>query len=114
MAKKTNQSAIKGLSTKTKDIIFITLIFASVYIFLGKAISGGGFNASDNLASYSFEKYLEKAQEDGEFPLWVPHIFSGMPSYSAMLTTGDRWWDFAYKIIFSKKSIYSCFSHLRL
>lgn len=100
MAKKTNQSAIKGLSTKTKDIIFITLIFASVYIFLGKAIGSGGFNAPDNLASYSFEKYLDKAQEDGEFPLWIPHIFSGMPSYSAMLTTGDRWWDFAYKIIF--------------
>ena len=106
MAKKKNQSTIKGLSTKTKDIIFISLIFASVYIFLGKAIGGGGFNASDNLASYSFEKYLEKAEKDGEFPLWVPHIFSGMPSYSAMLTTGDRWWDFAYKIIFGLALIF--------
>lgn len=100
MTKKTNQSSKAGMSTRTKDIIFITLIFASVYIFLGKAITGGGFAASDNLASYSFTTYLEKAEQDGEFPLWVPHIFSGMPSYSGMLTTGDRWWDFTYTIVF--------------
>lgn len=100
MAKKQSKTATKGLSSRTKDIIFIILIFASVYIFLGDAVGGGGFNASDNLASYSFETYLEKAQEDGEFPLWVPYIFSGMPSYSAMLTTGDRWWDFSYKLVF--------------
>ena len=106
MAKKSIQSSKATMSTRTKDIIFITLIFASVYIFLGKAITGGGFAASDNLASYSFTKYLEKAQDDGEFPLWVPHIFSGMPSYSGMLTTGDRWWDFAYKIVFGLALIF--------
>lgn len=106
MTKKTNRSSKAGMSTKTKDIIFITLIFAAVYIFLGKAITSGGFAASDNLASYSFTKYLEKAEQDGEFPLWVPHIFSGMPSYSGMLTTGDRWWDFAYKIVFGLALIF--------
>lgn len=100
MAKNKSSNSKKTMSTRTKDIIFISLIFASVYIFLGSAISGGGFNASDNLASYSFTNYLEKADKDGEFPLWVPYIFSGTPSYSAMLTTGDRWWDFAYQIIF--------------
>lgn len=100
MPKKQSKSTTKKLSSKTIDIIFIVLIFASVYIFLGKAIGSGGFNASDNLASYSFENYLDKAKKDGEFPLWVPYIFSGMPSYSAMLTTGDRWWDFAYKLVF--------------
>lgn len=106
MTLKSKQSSTKNLSDKTKDIIFITLIFASVYIFLGKAITGGGFAASDNLASYSFTTYLEKAQDDGEFPLWVPHIFSGMPSYSGMLTTGDRWWDFTYKIVFGMALIF--------
>jgi hypothetical protein len=37
---------------------------------------------------------LEAAKKAGEFPLWLPYIFSGLPSYGALLTTGDRWWDF--------------------
>lgn len=79
---------------KYQDLAYCLGIVLAVVIFLGGAIFGAGFtNASDNMASMSFDNYLKQANESGNFPLWVPYIFSGMPSYAALLTTGDRWWD---------------------
>ena len=67
----------------------------AVLVFLRATLFGGGvFVSSDNIASGSFVPFLEAAKKNGEFPLWLPHIFSGLPSYAALLTTGDRWWDF--------------------
>jgi hypothetical protein len=79
---------------KYQDIIYIVAIMASVFIFFWGAISGGGFNSSDNIASRSFMTYLSDAKQTGNFPQWIPYIFGGMPSYSSLLTTGVRWWDF--------------------
>lgn len=79
---------------KYQDLAYCLGIVLAVFIFLGGAIFGHGFTgASDNLASMSFNNYLKQANESGNFPLWIPYIFSGMPSYAALLTTGDRWWD---------------------
>lgn len=79
---------------KYQDLAYCLGIVLAVFIFLGGAIFGYGFStASDNLASMSFSNYLKQANESGNFPLWIPYIFSGMPSYAALLTTGDRWWD---------------------
>lgn len=67
----------------------------AVLIFLRGTLFGGGtFFASDNIASGSFVPFLEAAKKSGEYPLWMPNIFSGLPSYAALLTTGERWWDF--------------------
>ena len=89
------------LAAKYQDFAFILLLIVSVYVFLGEAIFSGGFGASDNVASVSMRPYVEKAAEDGEFPQWIPNIFSGMPSFGAMLTTGERAWDFIPEVIFS-------------
>ncbi|HHS12849.1 MAG TPA: hypothetical protein ENN03_03660 [bacterium] len=40
----------------------------------------------DNLASRSFRPYVEKALDDGEYPLWNPYIYGGMPSFASLST----------------------------
>ncbi len=85
---------------KYQDLFFIGLLFILVYIFFSSAIFGNGFYVSDNLASKSFETYVNQADNDGSFPQWVPYIFSGMPSFAAMLTTGARAWAFIQSIFF--------------
>ena len=79
---------------KYQNYIFPVLIGLSIFIFLWAAITGGGFLASDNISYYSFSNYLKDANEAGEFPLWSPHIFSGLPIFEALLATGERSWDF--------------------
>jgi hypothetical protein len=76
------------------DWLFVGALLVAVLAFLrGTLFGGGGFLVSDNIASGSFTPYLDAAKQRGIFPLWIPYIFSGMPSYAALLTTGDRWWD---------------------
>ncbi len=83
------------------DATLIALIVILVFAYFGKPIfSGGSFSASDNIASNSFTPYLEQAKKTGEFAQWNPYIFSGLPSYAALLTTGDRWWDFIGRVFF--------------
>ncbi|MBI5325430.1 MAG: YfhO family protein [Ignavibacteriae bacterium] len=78
---------------KYQDLFYIVLLILLIFGFFSPAILGGGFNAMDNAASESFKTYLEQANKDGKFPLWIPYIFSGMPSYASLLTTGARSWD---------------------
>jgi len=98
--KKTEINKKPLVPEKYQDIISILFIVFSVYIFFWSAISGGGFGASDTLASLSFETYLKNAAESGEFPQWIPNIFGGMPAYSSMLITGERSWDMLPLLVF--------------
>jgi hypothetical protein len=76
------------------DWLYCGGIALAVLVLLRATLFGAGvFDSSDNVASGSFVPYLETAKKSGEFPLWIPNIFSGMPSYAALLTTGERWWD---------------------
>ncbi len=86
---------------KYQDLIYCIILILSIYIFFIGAIFGGGFGASDNLASESFSTYLAKAKESGQFPHWLPYIFCGLPGYAALLVTGERLWDFIPQIIFT-------------
>lgn len=85
---------------KYKDYIFVGIIILSVFLFFMGVITTHEIAASDNLASFSFKTYLQDASKSGTFPQWLPYIFSGMPSYSSMIITGDRYWDFAPMIVF--------------
>lgn len=91
---------------KYLDLILILSLFALVIIFLSSAIFGNGFNSSDTLSSLAFKTYLDDAKEAGKFPLWIPHIFSGMPSYASLLITGDRIWDIFAELIFGIASFF--------
>ncbi len=85
---------------KYQDLFYVSILIISLLIFFGGAIFGSGFNASDNIASTSFHPYLEAAKKDGNFPLWMPYIFGGMPSYGSLLTTGSRVWDVVPGLLF--------------
>ncbi|MFM8474120.1 MAG: YfhO family protein [Candidatus Kapaibacterium sp.] len=91
--------ASSSIPEKYHDLLFVALLAVLIIGFLGKAIFGPGFNASDNIASESFQTFLKDASSKGEFPHWLPYIFSGLPSYAALLTTGDRTWDFTAYVV---------------
>lgn len=89
------------IPSKYQNLVFSALIAILVFVFFAEAIqSDGGFGASDNIASQSFETYKKECEEKGEFPLWIPHVFSGMPSYQSLMLTGDRYWDIPPQIVF--------------
>lgn len=91
---------------KYLDLVLILAIVLVIFAFLFPAISGEGFNASDNVASASMTKFVEKANKTGEFPLWIPHIFSGMPSYASMLASGERMFDF-FPVVIIEMSVFA-------
>lgn len=82
-----------NLPEKYKDPILIGLLLITLFVFFWDAIFSGAFNVSDNLSAQSFRPFVEKARQDGDFPLWIPYIFGGMPAYASMILTGFRWWD---------------------
>ena len=104
MAKSTTNSQNSGNSdakaksptmlAKYQTALWLVGIVLAIFIFFWGAISKGGFNVSDNIASQSMITYLQDARDAGEFPQWIPYVFSGMPSYASLFTTGHRWWDF--------------------
>lgn len=94
-------------SEKYQDLLFVGLLAVLIIGFLGKAIFGPGFNASDNIASESFQTYLKDASTKGAFPHWLPYIFSGLPSYAALLTTGERNWDVSAYIVSKSSYLFS-------
>jgi len=68
--------------------IFLGIIFLALIMFFYQGIfSGKVFSSPDNLSPLSHKTFLEDAKSQGIFPLWIPYIFMGMPSY-ASLTTG--------------------------
>ena len=81
---------------KRQDAVYIGLLVLLVLVFFWKAIFGGTIIPSDKLASYSFEPVYELAAEEGEYPLWTPHVFGGMPGYSAFMLNADRPWNLFY------------------
>ncbi len=85
---------------KYQDYIFIFFIVLAVFVFLWEAIKGGGFSEADSLSSMSFENFKKEASNAGSFPLWIPYIFGGMPSFASLLTQGQRLWDFFPQIFF--------------
>lgn len=85
------------------DLLGMGVVLLSVLLFFADALfTGKSFLAeSDNVAFLSFVPYLDDAKASGEFPLWVPYIFSGMPSMASFLAAGDRSWDVLSKILFA-------------
>lgn len=88
---------------KYRDLAAYGAIFLTVVIFFADALfTGKNFlSEGDNVAFYSFIPYLKAAKAAGEFPLWVPYIFSGMPSLASFLAAGERSWDVLSQLLFS-------------
>lgn len=78
-------------------LIACAVILGTLLVFFGDALfTGKNFlSQGDNVAFYSFIPYLDAANKSGEFPLWMPYIFSGMPSLASFLAAGERTYDIA-------------------
>jgi hypothetical protein len=59
---------------------------------------GKVFSSADNIASESFKTFLDDAKKDGIFPLWVPYIFNGMPSFAALVSHLERMYDISHAV----------------
>lgn len=88
---------------KYRDLAAYGAILLAVVTFFADALfTGKNFlSEGDNVAFYSFIPYLNAAKAAGEFPLWVPYIFSGMPSLASFLAAGERSWDVLSMLLFS-------------
>lgn len=109
MAKKTKKKTQidnSFIPEKYLSPIYLVVIAFLIVFFFKDAFFGGSFGASDNIASSSFDNFRKAAADAGEFPLWIPNIFSGMPAYESMLLTGERVWDFSARFIFSITEVF--------
>lgn len=82
------------LSVKYQHAISIGVIFLSLIVFFHDAIfSGKVFNSTDNVASQSLNTFLAEGKHEGIFPLWIPYIFGGMPSFGSVMVSPMRFYD---------------------
>lgn len=90
---------IDFIPAKWQTPVFIAIILILILIFFNEGIFGGKvFGSADNVASGSFKTFLDDAKAKGEFPLWVPYIFNGMPSFAALVPHLERMYDISHAV----------------
>lgn len=99
--KRQQKSGVGKFLQENPDVVICIGLALLVYLFFAPVIfTVGEFASSDAITNFSLRPYVESVERQGEFPQWIPYIFSGMPSYAALLVTGTRWWDFIAMIVF--------------
>lgn len=74
---------MKKFLNSNREYFLVTalLLLVSVVLFIKPASGSYTFAAADALSPGAVSQGIELAQEkDGEYPLWLPWIFSGLPS----------------------------------
>jgi hypothetical protein len=79
-------------------ILLLFFIFFSPLYFGGKT-----FQSGDIITSQSSRTYVEN--HTGEYTLWNPYIFGGMPAYA--ISVGFKWFNLIYVCIDGVKRIFS-------
>lgn len=97
---------------KFQTPVFLGVILLLIIIFFNAGIFGGKtFASADNIASRSFETFVNDAKAKGEFPLWTPYIFGGMPSFAALIAYPERMYDISNAIwVTVRGGLYAIFS----
>src|SRR6266508_4186835 len=84
---------------KYQTPIYLAVILILILIFFKSGLFGGKvFSSADNMASASFNTYLDDAKKEGIFPLWIPYIFAGMPSFAALVPHLERMYDISHAV----------------
>ena len=65
-------------------IAVVVLIVAAILVHPEIALQGKVYSSSDSQAAAAFQRAGDDALEAGEFPLWNPFVFGGMPSYGSL------------------------------
>ncbi len=83
------KDSLNILTSPSSKIIltYLAIIFIFLILFFRQGIFNDKVFASpDNLSPLSFNTFLNDSKAQGIFPLWVPYIFMGMPSYASLAT----------------------------
>jgi hypothetical protein len=104
--------SIDFIPAKWQTPVFLAVILILILIFFNEGIFGGKvFSSADNIASESFKTFLDDAKAKGEFPLWVPYIFNGMPSFAALVPHLERMYDISLAVCVTlRDAVYMIFS----
>ena len=107
-----SKQTIDFIPEKWQTPVFLAVILVMIVIFFNSGIFGGKvFSSADNIASGSFDTFLQDAKVRGEFPLWVPYIFNGMPSFAALIPHLERTYDFSHAVwVTFRDALYMPFS----
>jgi hypothetical protein len=91
--------SIDFIPDKFQTPVFLAVILILILIFFNSGLFGGKvFSSADNIASASFDTFLKDAKTQGIFPLWIPYIFAGMPSFAALVPHLERMYDLSHAI----------------
>jgi Bacterial membrane protein YfhO len=86
-------------------ILVFALVILALFLFFFSPLYFGGktFQSGDIITSMSAKTYLEN--HDGDYTLWNPHVFGGMPAYA--IAVGYKWFNLIYVSINSLRDIFS-------
>ncbi len=78
------QKLLQKPITKASLVYIILLVILFNTVFFKGFIFGGGDTTAAKGMTHQLSIYF---QEQGEYPLWQPYIFSGMPAFSSLMFT---------------------------
>ena len=97
-------SLSKYIPEKFHIAIFVLVILALFLFFFSPLYFGGKtFQSGDIITSNSSKTYVEN--HTGEYTLWNPYVFGGMPAYA--LAVGYKWFNLIYVTVNSVRDIFS-------
>jgi hypothetical protein len=86
-------------------ILVFALVILALFLFFFSPLYFGGktFQSGDIITSMSAKTYLEN--HTGEFTLWNPYVFGGMPAYA--IAAGYKWFNLIWVTVDSVRKIFS-------
>ena len=97
-------SLSKYIPEKFHIPIFVLVILALFLFFFSPLYFGGKtFQSGDIITSNSSKTYVEN--HTGEYTLWNPYVFGGMPAYA--LAVGYKWFNLIYVTVNSVRDVFS-------
>jgi len=97
-------SLSKYIPEKYHILVFALVILVLFLFFFAPLYFGGmTFQSGDIITSMSAKTYLEN--HTGEYTLWNPYVFGGMPAYA--IAAGYKWFNLIWITINSVRSVFS-------
>lgn len=94
----------KYIPEKYHILVFVLVILALFLFFFSPLYFGGKtFQSGDIITSMSAKTYLEN--HTGEFTLWNPYVFGGMPAYA--IAAGYKWFNLIWVTVDSVRKVFS-------
>ncbi|HDL18201.1 MAG TPA: hypothetical protein ENH29_04020, partial [Bacteroidetes bacterium] len=78
-------SSVSSFFDKHPHALPMILLLALLLLFFNQMMfSGKTLLPPDKVTSISYEPFVQQSFKSGEYPLWYPYIFSGMPSFASL------------------------------